>query len=113
MHALLDLESFPIDQPDTPNYNKIVAKCRDDLARDGMFNLEGFVRSQPVREIVSELMPVMQSHSFTHKRRHNIYFSDDITDIAANHPALKQFETINHTICADQFETSLLMSVYQ
>ena len=56
---------------------------------------------------------MLDSAAFVHKRRHNIYFDDRPTELADNHPALKQFETINHTICADQIPGSLICRIYE
>ena len=44
MHDILDLDRFPIDQPDTPEYAALVAQCQMALVKDGMYNLVGFLR---------------------------------------------------------------------
>ena len=72
MRHILDLDRYPLDQPGTPAWEALVAKCRADLAKDGMYNLPGFVRAEALRRAVDEIRPVMDTLSFTHKRRHNI-----------------------------------------
>ena len=46
MRDYLDLDSFPLDQPDTPAYRALVTRCRAELAVGGMFNLDGFLRPE-------------------------------------------------------------------
>lgn len=113
MHDILDLETFPLDQPDSPAYQGLLARCHADLEKDGMFNLDGLLRPQAAAKAVAEISPVMQSASFTHKRSHNIYFRKDIPGLAPDHPALQLCETVNHTVCADQMAGNTVMKVYE
>ena len=50
---------------------------------------------------------------FLHRRLHNIYFRDNVEGLPADHPALRRFETINHTVSADQLSGSLLLQIYE
>ena len=113
MQHILDLERYPLDQPRTPGWLALVDRCKADLARNGMFNLEGLMRPKAVRQSVSEVAPVLDADAFSHKRSHNIYFKKQVPGLATDHPALKLFETSNHTICADQIPGSLLVDLYQ
>ena len=113
MRHILDLDRYPLDQPGTPAWEALVAKCRADLAKDGMYNLPGFVRAEALRQAVDEIRPVMDTLSFTHKRRHNIYFRKEIPGLAADHPALAICETVNHTVCADQITQSIPVWIYE
>lgn len=113
MHDILDLKTFPLDQPNTAAYAALVQRCQDDLAADGMFSLAGFLKPDQAASVADHLAPKFATESFTHKRSHNIYFKKDITGLAADHPALRQVETINHTLCADQIPGSAVMQVYQ
>ncbi|WP_419907827.1 HalD/BesD family halogenase [Hoeflea sp.] len=112
MKHLVDLDRFPLDRPDSREYAALVARCRDDLESGGMFNLEDFLRPQIAQRSADALKPAFQSHAFTHKRRHNIYFSKDVPGLSADHPALREFETVNHTLCADQMTDSPVMEIY-
>jgi hypothetical protein len=113
MRNILDLDLYPLDSPGTPAWQALVARCRGDLARDGMFNLEGLVRPEALDQAISELKPVIDASSFEHKRRHNIYFKREIPGLAPDHPALAFKETVNHTICADQVPESVPMWIYE
>lgn len=78
-----------------------------------MFSLEGFVRPRALARCVADLRPLIDGAAFTHRRRHNIYFDDEITGLAPDHPALRRLETVNHTICADQMTDSLVCRIYE
>ena len=113
MHDILDLERYPLDCVGTPEWNALVARCKNELARDGMFNLEGLVKPEALAKTVAEIEPVMHTLSFVHKRSHNIYFRKEIPELPADHPALVKVDTINHTICADQISQSVIMYIYE
>jgi len=113
MRELLDLDRYPLDKPGSPAWDDLVQRCRADLAREGMFNLVGFVRPEALARAVAEIRPVMDTLSFTHKRSHNIYFRKDVPGLAAGHPALRQTDTVNHTVCADQIAGAIPMWIYE
>ena len=113
MREILDLERYPLDRPGTKAWLDLVGKCRSDLVADGMFNLDGLVRPEALQRIVAEIQPVMDTLSFVHKRKHNIYFRKEVPGLEAGHPALAMVETVNHTVCADQISQGLLMWIYE
>ena len=113
MHEIIDLQQFPLDRLDSEDGQALVKRCQDDLEHDGMFNLHGLMRPEAIARTVAEVGPLIEASAFTHSRQHNIYFLPEIQDLPADHPALKQFETVNHTICADQIPHSNLMKLYE
>lgn len=113
MRDILDLDRFPLDQPGSNAWRDLVARCRADLAREGMFNLEGFVQPGAVARAMAEIEPVMNTLSFVHRRSHNVYFRDDIPGLAPDHPALHKVDTINHTVCGDQIAESVPAWIYE
>lgn len=112
MHTILDLKQFPLDQPDSAAYDALVKRCRTDLARDGMFNLTGFLRPEVAAETTAMLAPRFASDSFEHARTHNVYFEDRLDDLPPDHPAQTKVVTSNHTLCADQASDTALASLY-
>lgn len=113
MRQILDLDRYPLDRPGSPGWETLVQRCRADLVRDGMYNLEGLVRPDALERAVAELRPVIDTLSFTHRRRHNIYFRKEVPGLAADHPALAMTETVNHTVCADQILQAVPLWIYE
>jgi hypothetical protein len=90
-----------------------VSQCRDDLASKGMFNLVDMMRPEAVARAMDEIRPVMETLSFVHRRSHNIYFKKDVPGLAADHPALRTVDTVNHTVCCDQIPQSVPVWIYE
>lgn len=110
---VLDLERYPLDQLESVAGRALVERCRRELASDGMFNLDGLVRAPVLERAVAQVTPVLARDAFTHSRRHNIYFKRQVEGLAPGHPALTEFDTVNHTICADQIVGSLIVAIYE
>ena len=113
IEELINLDRFPLDGLDSQRGRSLVARCRDELATSGMFSLEQFVRPEALKQCVADIERRLNTESFTHRRTHNIYFDDGVTEIPPDHPALNRVETVNHTICADQIPDSLVCRVYE
>ncbi len=113
MRDILELDRYPLDRAACPEWSALVEKCRSDLVRDGMYNLEGFMRPSALDRAIAELRPVIDTLSFTHKRSHNIYFRKEMPGLAPDHPALQTTETKNHTVCADQIMQAVPHWIYE
>jgi len=107
----IDFDRYPIDQPDTVAYADLVAQCQKDLAKDGLFNLPGFMLG--MEDVVRELEPKFATDSFTHSRSHNIYFKKHVEGLPDDSPVLREVETTNHTLCADQLGQNALIQIYE
>lgn len=112
MRDLLDLDRYPVDRPDTATGRELIASCQADLAALGMFNLEGFARSEAIATCAAELKPLMDTRSHTQRRSHNIYFKPHVEGLPPDHPALATCDTINHTLCGDQLAGSIVDRIY-
>lgn len=112
MKQILNLDDYPIDQPQSAAYADLVSRCKKQLAEGGLFNLVGFLRDGAVDQALSEVKPKIATEAFTHSRAHNIYFRPSVKGLADDHPALAKFQTTNHTICADQIEGSIVTQIY-
>jgi hypothetical protein len=110
---VLDLVSYPIDDPTLPRYRSLVDRCRASLRADGLFDLPDFVRADMLESVVADLRPAMEASSFRHRRAHNIYFLDEVPGVAADHPVLRLMETSNRTLCGDQLVESPLSAAYR
>lgn len=110
---ILDLEQFPLHDIGSLRWKALVAKCQAELSSNGMFNLEGLMKSSALEQAVQEIKPVMDTLSFVHQREHNIYFLKTIPGLPDDHPAFTKTKTINHTVCADQITQSTVMWIYE
>ena len=113
MRDILDLDRYPLHEPGSADWVRLVDRCRADLAMEGMFDLEGFVRPAAVARAIAEVKPVLDTLSFVHRRAHNVYFRKEVPELPADHPALAKVETISHTVCADQIPTSVPIWIYE
>lgn len=108
---MMTLSKYPLHEPHSQVYQDLVASCQADLAKDGMFTLDGFLPLQAMLDLAQKLAPRFASESFHHKRSHNIYFKH-IPDLPEDHPANAKVETSNRTLCNDQLGDTLLEEVY-
>jgi hypothetical protein len=113
MRDLLNLEQYPIDRPDSAEFDRLVERCQKDMAEGGMCNLHGFVRPTAIAQAAAELEPRSERMSYTHQRSHNVYFKDPIDGLAPGHPALTRFQTIHHTLCDDQIADTIIHRIYE
>ena len=113
MKDVVDLDLYPLDRPKSETYKNLIRTCKTELAQNGLFNLPGFLKADAIETTLAELKPILENHAYTHARKHNIYFKKSIEGLAADHPALTEFETVNHTICADQMARALVIQLYE
>ena len=112
MRDFLDLDRYPVDRVGTPAGDELVERCQAELARDGMFNLPGFVRPEVIARAAAELTPLIDTIAFTHRRSHNVYFRREVPGLSADHPALRSFDTISQTLCGDQIAATIIGRIY-
>lgn len=113
MHMdFLNLDIFPLHQTGGDKYTALVKRCKDDLTRNGMFNLDGFMKAEAAQSEADRLIPRMAAESFNHARTHNIYFKKEVEGLTSDHPAMKEHETSNNTLCADQLLGGKVDAIY-
>ena len=110
---IIDLQKYPLHRLDSEAGRDLVDQCQRALDEAGLFNLAGFLLPTAIDQAVSNLADELENHSFTHERLHNIYFLPEVDNLSENHPALKQFKTINHTVCSDQIRDNVLIELYE
>ena len=113
MRQILDLDRWPLDELVGLEGQALVVRCREELRDVGMFSLDALIRPEVLETAVAEVAPVLDTAAFTHSREHNIYFVDEIEGLDPDHPALRRFTTINHTICGDQIPGSVITRIYE
>ena len=113
MQDILDLDRFPLHELESVAGRELVARCREELADTGMFNLSGFVQRAAIEQCVSEVVPELAANAYTHTQLHNIYFKAGIEGLSPDHPALKRSRTSNRKICGDQMKGFVLTQIYE
>ncbi|WP_085307122.1 HalD/BesD family halogenase [Planktotalea arctica] len=113
MHDILDLETYPLDQPDSVAFKALLARCKVDLAAHGMFNLVGFMKPAPIAETLAYALPKFETEAFRHERMHNVYFKKIIPDVPDDSPLYTQFQTSNLTLCGDQVAPTAVTQLYE
>ena len=112
IESIIDLQRYPINQPTLEPMRDLVDNCQRNLRDNGLFTLPGFLKAEIIPDILKQVNPLIAHDSFNHCRRHNVYFLPEVPGVAADHPVLTEFETENHTVCADQIPGSPLLTLY-
>ncbi len=112
MAKILDLDRYPLDRPDTADYAALVARCQADLVAHGLFDLAGLVKADALEATLNTVLPRFDTEAFTHERMHNIYFKREIPGLAPDHPALREVQTSNRTLCGDQVTDTVIDGIY-
>ncbi|MEQ9487736.1 MAG: 2OG-Fe(II) oxygenase [Alphaproteobacteria bacterium] len=113
MEDILDLDRFPLHALDSPAGRELVAWCKAELDRVGLFNLDRLVRPGALETCLAEVNPLLATEAFEHKQHHNVYFKKDVEGLSPGHPALAKATTRNRKICADQMPDSTIMKIYE
>ncbi|MCB8874435.1 HalD/BesD family halogenase [Acidisoma silvae] len=112
MRDYLDLDRYPLDREGSAGWAELCATATAALEAEGMFDLENLLLPGVAETIAAEIAPIARTQSFEHRRRHNIYFRPNVPELPADHPALREVETVGHTVCADQIPHSIVMAIY-
>ncbi|MGH1578476.1 hypothetical protein [Planktotalea sp.] len=98
---LIDLARYPINIAG-PARDTVLARVRDDLARDGCAVLKGFLTSDGIKALTKEADSV-SDHGHKSFSRTNAYFTKDDPTLASDDPRRQFFERSNAFIPADKF----------
>ncbi|WP_282610666.1 hypothetical protein [Pelagibius sp. Alg239-R121] len=109
----VDLQTYPIDTPDSSECLKLLSSLRAQLKADGCAVLRGFIRAERIADLVAEADGVAaQGHrSFN---RTNAYFTTDNPDLPESHALRRFYDRSNSFVPADKFGAdSILRSLYE
>ena len=109
---IFDLDSYPLDRPDSDDYAELVAVSKSEWRTTGSFDLPGLIREAAVAHAAAELRQPMASAAYRHRQQHNIYFTDD-TDVIPGDIAEARLVTSHQTLTCDQMAGSIIRSVYE
>lgn len=109
--ALIDLARYPINV-EGPEQDAILARVREDLARDGCAVLKGFLTSEGVAALTHEAEGVADQGHKSYNRT-NAYFTQDDATLPADDPRRQFYDRSNAFVPADNFDaTGPLRSVH-
>jgi hypothetical protein len=111
--AYIDLDRYPVDRVDSPEYADLLAEVRAELAEDGCAVLKGFVPAGRIPELVAEADRVAPCAHRSFNRT-NVYFTQDDPSLSSGHPKRQFYERSNAFVPADNFgPESILRAIYQ
>ena len=73
---MVNLERYPIDEPDSDGCVELVGQCRDRFVEDGLCMLPEFIRPQAL-EILAEEANERTSDAWFCKSTHNVYLTEN------------------------------------
>ena len=109
---ILDLEAYPLDQPDHLFSDELVSEKQRNWQAEGAFLLSAFLRPGMADRAAEELTGLMNADAFRHDERHNIYFSDDSREIPSALTS-NQLRTSNWTLTCDQLGGTIIRTIYE
>ena len=110
---LIDLQRYPINQPQSEEAKTLVAGLRQRLDADGCAVLKGFVRAEALADLIAEADRAAP-HAHMSRNRTNAYFTQDRPDLPQNHPIRRFYDRSNAFIPADNFGSgSGLRAIYE
>ena len=98
---LIDLNKYPIHQPDSAEYMEIVKSVKSDLAEDGCAVLSSFLSVEGLDTIANEAEERKSKAYYAESKLYNVYLSNNNPDEAEDHPQNIFMERTNGFITAD------------
>lgn len=98
---IVDLDRYPIDALTAPAGQRLIARCRSELAACGVASLPGFVRPAAVAQtiVVADALADSAWHA---NRTHNVYFTDPPTSgVATSDPRRRRVRSSQRAIAYD------------
>lgn len=113
LDEIIDTQRYPIHEPGTAAYDKLVERCQASLAEDGCCTLPGFLRPAAVERIAREA-ELLAPQAHRHQASHNPYFCEPRPELGETHPINRFQERTNGFVCSDLIDAdSDLQTLYQ
>ena len=104
LSAVVDLDRYPVDRPGSDEYGALIAEARRELADDGAFVLDGFVRATAIERIVPAV-DAIEKHAFHATKHHNVYLRADDAAYGPDHARNAKQITTSATVGYDRTST--------
>lgn len=116
LNRIIDLERYPIDQPQCDAGRRMVERARESYQRDGLCLLPGFLRNEALGSLAGEATKYLADAWYCDSR-HDVYLSGDSSTTrpgaSASPPASHQQHTLVGSVPYDRIPTqSLLNRIY-
>jgi len=98
---LIDLNNYPIHQPDSSEYLEIVKSVKSELAEDGCAVLSNFLSVEGLETIAKEAEERKSQAYYAKSKVCNVYLANGNTNEAKDHPQNIFMERSNGFITAD------------
>lgn len=99
---LIDLDRYPIHQPDSQRMISVLETVRSDLSERGCAVLPGFLSEAGVQALAAEADSVADRGHRSFNQT-NPYFSEDDPDLPTDHPRRRFYPRSNSFVAADNF----------
>lgn len=99
--AWIDTERFPLDRPESPAYDALVAEHRAAFYRDGVCILDGLVRPNGVQRMVREAA-ALEGSAWHNTLTGNAYLRAPTADWPEGHPRRRTASTALAAVAYDQ-----------
>ena len=87
LEKIINLNSYPINQPHSTKYKKIIENARNLLNKDGCCRLSKFILENSISKMKNEVERNINKIYFT-QEKHNPYFTKEDTNLPPNNPKI-------------------------
>lgn len=100
LEGLVNLSTYPVDDPSSSNFSKLVAQCREIFLRDGIVTLPNFLTEEAVATVVREVEGAKGSAWFT-DTKHNVFLDSGDDHFSTEHVRNRQLPTTVASLAYD------------
>lgn len=99
----IDLDRYPLHDPQHPRYQETLNEARSALQRDGCYVLKSIIRKDALWEMQQEAISLEEQAHYTTKQV-NVYFSEDDPSFPSDHPRRFFMNRSNGFVSGDKFQ---------
>ena len=99
----INSEIYPLDNPESDDYLRLVNKCRSLFKETGACILKGFVRQSTVKRMATEADQTIRRSHFC-KDSHNVFFDKHDDSLPKDHPRRIRVDTSLNSIPYDRID---------
>lgn len=99
--TIIDLDNYPVDRPQSAEYQGVVERVKEGLTEDGCVVLPNFLSIEGLNALVQESEKRKSQAYYSKSKKCNIYLSEGNPEVADDHPQNIFMERSNGFITAD------------